>query len=609
MKQLWLKILTTIALTGYINASVYENAEDGLTKGWKVYDNTPSGAKIQNSYDYDKNDYVINFIGSGTKNGYILGGVNRSPDAWNNSKEKVIEWSMNYTKAYYFYVSLNTKQGDRYILYSANNKDAGKKGKYICYGLGSNTINGHWNNITRDLELDLKRFEPRNSIISVNGFLVRGSGKLDNISLVSNGEENLTVNDQNHSTENIVVSEQKGIFKHPGVLVTKGQLDFISKKVSNGESPWKEAFEKMQKSASASKNFKPNPQKVILYGREDRTTTLMEIEAKDARAAYTQALMWYFTNNKIYAKNTINILNAWSRTIQKHTGTSRGLTSAWSSINFVRAAEIIRYTNSGWISSDIKRFEKMIRDVYLVNTINGTVNDPYQHGNWELLMGDATISMGVFLNDKDVFNKGLKLWRRRVPAYIYLASDGSKPILVPESQALDNKSPNFGIEAYLWFSHNRNSNLVKKYINGMSQETCRDFGHVALGFAGMINAAETAYIQGVDLYKEEKKRIMAGVEFHTKYLKLNYNGSNRGYKEFNIENGLCRNNISAGDNYVQIGHTSSKSYEVVYNHYVNRMGMSLPNTHDYIYSKRPTGERTVTTWETLTHGNVGNIGR
>ena len=619
MKKSWLKFLVTILLTSYINASVYADAENKLTNDWMVYDNAPSYAKIRNVYDSQKKSRVISFLGQGTKNGYMLGGFNNSKHAWKNSTEKIIKWSMNYNEKYIFYVSLKTKDGSRYMLYSPSNKNDGKNGKYIYYGLGSNTIKGKWNHIVRNLEVDLKKFEPHNSILSINGFLVRGSGKIDDVSLVSsnkdlvtddnNNDNNDNNNDNNNDDKKYVDEDVPGVFKHPGVLVTRGQLDFISKKIANGESPWKEAFDKMKESHSANKNFKPSPQRIVAYGRKYRSTKVMEIELKDASAAYTQALMWYFTKNKVYAKNSIKILNAWSNRIKRHSGTSKGLISSWSSVNFVRAAEIVRYSYSGWKNSDIKRFEKMLRNVYLVNTINGTSGNSYQQGNWELLMADATMSMGIFLNDKKVFNKGVALWRKRVPAYIYLNSDGTNPILVPEAQALQNRSPNWGIESYLWFGHNRNSNLAKRYANGMSQETCRDFGHVALGFAGMINAAETAYIQGVDLYKEEKKRIMAGVEFHTKYLNLNYKENSKGYRERDIESWLCPNNIQSGQNYVVIPNASSKTYEIVYNHYVNRMGSALPNTHDYIYPKRPTGERGVTTWETLTHGEIGNIGR
>ena len=446
---------------------------------------------------------------------------------------------------------------------------------------------------------------------------IKEQDTISNETNITTNEVNTTSNDKNSTSSetnttltetNSTSNERISLFVHPGILVNKKQLDFIKSNVALKKSPWIESFKRLKESSLSRKTYKPNARAVIPYGKNHRDTYIMELEFTDAKASYSQALMWYLTKDEIYAKNSIKIMNEWAKTIKKHTGTSKGLTSSWSSINFVRAAEIIRYTYSGWKKSDIKRFEKMLREVYLVNTINGSMS-AYQNGNWELLMSNASISMGVFLNDRNVFNKGLKLWRRRVPAYIYLYSDGAKPLLVPESQIKHDTDPNWGIESYLWFNKNRNSNLVKRYGNGMAQETCRDFGHVALAFSGMINAAETALIQGVDLYKEEQTRIIAGIEFHTKYLNLNYNGGDKGYKESNIENWLCPNNISStGKNYVVIGSTSDKTYEVVYNHYVNRRGISLPHTHDYIYAKRPSTQRGVSLWETLTHGEVGNIG-
>ena len=56
------------------------------------------------------------------------------------------------------------------------------------------------------------------------------------------------------------------------------------------------------------------------------------------------------------------------------------------------------------------------------------------------------------------------------------------------------------------------------FFQGLSQETCRDLGHVQYGFAAMINAAETGRIQGVDLYSEQAARIVAGLELNASYL-------------------------------------------------------------------------------------------
>ena len=38
--------------------------------------------------------------------------------------------------------------------------------------------------------------------------------------------------------------------------------------------------------------------------------------------------------------------------------------------------------------------------------------------------------------------------------------------------------------------------------DGICQESCRDLGHVSLGFATLVNSAETAHHQGIDLFGE-----------------------------------------------------------------------------------------------------------
>ena len=60
--------------------------------------------------------------------------------------------------------------------------------------------------------------------------------------------------------------------------------------------------------------------------------------------------------------------------------------------------------------------------------------------------------------------------------------------------------------------------LSRHRVNGVSQETCRDFGHTAYGLASTFNVAETALIQGVDLYTPNLKRLHSALEFHTALL-------------------------------------------------------------------------------------------
>ena len=53
------------------------------------------------------------------------------------------------------------------------------------YGLGPDAMDGQWHTFVRDLQADLEGAQPGVTILEVNGFLIRGSGMLDDIMLLN----------------------------------------------------------------------------------------------------------------------------------------------------------------------------------------------------------------------------------------------------------------------------------------------------------------------------------------------------------------------------------------------------------------------------------------
>ena len=163
------------------NSIIYEDAEDGATIGWAVFDNDPAGAAIANVDDPDRNSRVIEFTGSGAANGYRL----RNPDGtwWNNGAHKIIQWSMKYSENYTVYIAVQTTDGFRYIYYNKLDYNNLGTDRYIHHGLGTSSKDGNWHTFTRDLEQDLHDAQPDNNLVSILGFLIRGSGRVDDITL------------------------------------------------------------------------------------------------------------------------------------------------------------------------------------------------------------------------------------------------------------------------------------------------------------------------------------------------------------------------------------------------------------------------------------------
>ncbi|MFH1855978.1 MAG: hypothetical protein ABH836_01960 [Candidatus Omnitrophota bacterium] len=168
---------------------IYEDSENGNTAGWHVYDASPAGATISNVYDTDKQSKVIQVAGSGTGNGYMLRKSDYSYWNYTNSSGNyVIQWDMKYSESYTVYISVMTNAGHRYIYYTNSSGNGLGTGEYIHHGLGGSSVNGQWHTYTRDLYQDLHDAQPGLTINYIRAFLIRGSGRLDNIRMLKTVE-------------------------------------------------------------------------------------------------------------------------------------------------------------------------------------------------------------------------------------------------------------------------------------------------------------------------------------------------------------------------------------------------------------------------------------
>jgi hypothetical protein len=356
-------------------------------------------------------------------------------------------------------------------------------------------------------------------------------------------------------------------FAHPGVLVNRAQLDEIKKRVAAGTEPQKTAFEALKTNKLGALDYTPHPRATVECGSFSKPDLGCKDEQADSDAAYAQALLWYITGNSAYAENAVKIMNAWSGTLTGgHTNSNGQVQASWTGDVWPRAAEIIRYSYKGWTDSDIAKFQNMLTTQYLPSLIHGTC----ENGNKELTISEALINIGVFNDNRAAFDWGVKMWRGRAPATIYLKTDGPKPI-----------EPH-GCEGHaIW----GNKGFTPEFVDGILQETARDSQHANMAFAGMVDAAETARQQGLDLYAEQGIRIMAAMEFQAQYLPP-HSAKPPENLEFNLH----------------------PTWEIAYNHFHDRQGNSLPKMAAVIPGNRPTGVNHHMGWETLTHAGMGSIG-
>lgn len=186
-------------------------------------------------------------------------------------------------------------------------------------------------------------------------------------------------------------------------------------------------------------------------------------------------------------------------------------------------------------------------------------------------MTEAAILMAVFLEDSESYNTAMSWFLKRVPATVYMTTDGEYPIA-----ARGQSSDPDAIIAW-WF----NQTVFRE--DGQAQETCRDLEHTGYSFASMAHVAETSRIQGTDLYKlDVGNRLRYGLEFHSKFV----NGES-------VPSWVCGGKLSL---------TLGPITEVGFNALFFRMGIDMPQTEELTIKQRPAGDNGLfVAYETLTH--------
>ncbi len=436
-------------------------------------------------------------------------------------------------------------------------------------------------------------------------------------------------------------------FLHPGILVTRAQLDFVKKEIALGAEPWASAFARARADLRGSLAYRPRPpwrsnatdttpstdDGLVLCGSFSDPDVHCTDEKEDSVAAYTQALLWYLSGDERYARNTIAILDAWS-VLEDHRLFNAALEAGWTGTMFARAAELMQVSPL-WPAADVTRFKAMVSRAFLPRLLAARpgvapVGDASygQNGNWVLSIADSLIQLGVLLDDRETYDRGIALWRDRVPAYCYLASrDGAHPRLPAGGHGGSNAgfaepATRTGDPDGFW------GQAARTLADGTSQETCRDLEHVQFGLAALLNGAETARIQGLDLYEEESARIGACMELAARYENeapgdrsghpLSYATPVNPAVGVPGDPSVCPN--LEGRPVVTLLNTGSlatyavqPTWEIGYNALANRLRIPLPQTRELVVRYRNpapgwVGATHHIARETLTHGDLGSVG-
>lgn len=451
-----------------------------------------------------------------------------------------------------------------------------------------------------------------NTPASNRGFVVDADTNMDGLDFASS--EATTAAQRPRLT--VTYSPPPVGFVHPGLHVSKAQLDFVTAKIAARAQPWYGQFTKASGSSLANTSWTPRPVQTMQCGNSGSTVDIGCYNSRqDALRAYTLALLWYHTREQRYADAAIRILDAYADTLQTilfisgDVSTYNGpLQAAWLAELFPRAAEIIRHSGAGWSQERALKFGDMLKRAVLPRIVNGWAGGG---SNWNNSMSNGVMNIAVYTDDRALFDRALAMWRVHVKETYYLTTDGAAPIPAPDQRNADG-SWKAGALLSSWRGQ---TEFGTTRVNGLSQEACRDFGHATMSIASISQAAETALIQGVDLYSEQETRLIASAEFMARYL-VPHAPDNNAQATIPVESWLCarrseyvtKNGQRVPNNTIEV--QILPTWEILFNHYVTRKGRSMPSTAALLPRVRVGGSYTdlQISWETLTHAGVGSVG-
>lgn len=374
-------------------------------------------------------------------------------------------------------------------------------------------------------------------------------------------------------------------FTHPGVLWDAPQIAYVKQAVAAGTQPEAETFAKAQSywplQHGPYKPQGPPASGVIECGSYSHPDYGCTFEGNDGEAAVTLAYLWALTGNVSYAENAIEVLNAYAYKLNKYNNSNGPLQSAWGAVKWAKAAELLAHTGAPYAAADQQAMVDMLyRASIPAMGANGTRD---ANGNWQLVQTEAMMSIAVLSENATLFDHAVSLWLGRVPAYFYLAeADGGHP------REVEDFLP-------FWF----NQVVFNASVDGVCQETCRDFGHTSFGIASTFNVLETARIQGVDLLSAQPslmmpQRLAAALEFHAHILRTNTT-----YTPL-----VC--------NGTKLSLALAPTFQVGYANMALRSGAALPWTLAHLQSDvwpmAVPAEMFMTQWEPLTHGGIPPAG-
>lgn len=329
-------------------------------------------------------------------------------------------------------------------------------------------------------------------------------------------------------------------FQHPGTMMSRAMTLSLQHDTTVNEVR-KKARDKLIKETPLS--YEPKPLHTVDIGFGGTGTGHKEF-TKDAEVAYQAALIYWSTLNPMYGHLSLTILKAWCTTNKIFQGDNAPLEAAWGTCSLARAAELIKHAThhpelvKGWKCIE-PAFYKWIDTIMMTPLKRQDIWKWPIQGNWQFSIICARMQLAILREDEQEFKWAVQAYKQLLPKCICC-----------------------GHACHI-------------------SETKRDLTHAQFELGGMIQAAEMAWHQGVDIFDSRMYDIF---EYHARLM----------LKE--IPEGIRREDI-----HTPYGYWYEPVWEVAVAHFQGRLKKPMPKCERWLQTFRP--ERVAFHWGggTLTH--------
>jgi|GEM_PF-4384756 len=345
---------------------------------------------------------------------------------------------------------------------------------------------------------------------------------------------------------------------HPGGVTNRAEVLLMKARISKGDPIWRKAAQAVYDKASLSYTTKALPYiyiggngacyhldggKWVSHPECSHQHLTMVADSETCRAlAYAYLMTW----NSAYATKAAGILNAWgkaapriysfpdmpngSEVLPGKEGGNAALELGWMLAGFSEAAELLKAFDPDWAATGAEASLLSLWNAAMPHMKRVLTTVPGIN-NWHLTILESMMLHALLTNDTQAFKEACRFLEEKV------METGIMP-------------------------------------TGLTLDTRRDAWHGQAFIAGLVQCAEIAWHQNINLYGSHDNKIMHCLEENARY------------------------GLAQGWAFVPV-------WEIGYNHYHNRMGLPLPNTEKFILQNlqvaRPDIQQFHWGWEFLTH--------